>query len=300
LTDRQANIPNHTETRFNLGSMNKMFTAVAILQLVEDGRLRLESTFGKILPDYPNAAVAKQVTIHHLLTHTSGLGDVFTDQFAANPNQYRSNQDFLPLFVDEPLLFPPGERFLYSNAGYVVLGLIIEKVSGMSYDAYVRQNIFEPSGMSDTAAFSVDDKVPNRAIGYTTQDFYGNETGLLTDNTALMPGKGFAAGGGYSTAPDLLKFGNALFGNRLLSPAAIDLLTTGKVEIGENSQYAYGFLNRAEGEQRMVGHSGGAPGVCSSFNYYPGTGYTVIVLSNSDSDCLEVLDYVKDHPLTQE
>jgi CubicO group peptidase (beta-lactamase class C family) len=194
LADRQANIPNHTETRFNLGSMNKMFTAVAILQLVEDGRLRLESTFGKILPDYPNAAVAKQVTIHHLLTHTSGLGDVFTDQFAANPNQYRSNQDFLPLFVDEPLLFPPGERFLYSNAGYVVLGLIIEKVSGMSYDAYVRQNIFEPSGMSDTAAFSVDDKVPNRAIGYTTQDFYGNETGLLTDNTALMPGKALQPG----------------------------------------------------------------------------------------------------------
>lgn len=297
LADRELNIPNRMGTKFNLGSMNKMFTAVAILQLMEQGKLALNDKIVQHIPDYPNAEVGNQVTIHQLLTYTSGLGDTFTEQFEANPNQYRSNEDYLPLFVHEPLQFAPGSQFSYSNAGYVVLGLIIEKVSGRSYDDYISQSVYKPSGMVDTGAYSIEDKIPNLAIGYTTQDIRGNETGVLRRNTSMMPGKGFAAGGGYSTAEDLFNFHNALFNYKLVRPASIDLLITGKVKIDEYSQYAYGFFDKIENGQRMVGHGGGAPGVCSFFNMYPETGYTIIVLSNSDNDCRLVLNFLRDNPL---
>jgi D-alanyl-D-alanine carboxypeptidase len=297
LADREADIPNRVDTKFNLGSMNKMFTAVAILQLMEQNKLSLDDNIAKHIPDYPNTKVANQVTIHQLLTHTSGLGDVFTDVFGADPNQFRSNEDYLPLFVNEPLQFIPGQEFFYSNAGYVVLGLMIEALSGQSYDDYVRLNIFEPSGMVNTDSYNIEDDIPNLAIGYTTFDFYGNETGVLARNAALMPGKGFAAGGGYSTVEDLFMFHDALFGYQLLSPASTDLLITGKVEVRENTRYAYGFFDKVEAGYRMVGHTGGAPGVCSFLSMYLDTGYTVVVLSNSDRDCAAVLTFLRNNPL---
>ena len=292
LADQSLDIPNQIDTKFNLGSMNKMFTAVAILQLAESGKLSLNAPIVNYLPDYPNTEVANQVTIHHLLTHTSGLGDVFTEQFAAAPNNFRSNADYLPLFVNEPLLFQPGEQFFYSNAGYVVLGLIIERVSGQGYDDHILQNILETSGMVNTGAFEIDANTPNLAVGYTTQDINGNETGVLTSNSTMMPGKGFAAGGGYSTVEDLFHFRNALLDFELLSPESTDLLLTGTVVAGENSRYAYGFFDRMVSGQRVIGHGGGAPGVCSFLNMYPDTGYSVIVLSNSDNGCRLVLDYI--------
>lgn len=294
--DRETETLISPDTRFNLGSMNKMFTAVAILQLVEQGALRLDGTISAYLPDYPNSEVAEQVTIDQLLTHTSGLGNVFTEEFGADPHRYRSNADYLPLFADQPLLFPPGEQFTYSNAGYVVLGLVIESLSGQSYDDYVRTHIFEPAGMTATSAFDIDEEVPDLALGYTTQDAAGEETGVLRPNADLMPGRGFAAGGGYSTAGDLLRFRQALYEGRLLSPASVDLLTTGRVEVGPAASYAYGFFDRVQGGRRVVGHGGGAPGVCSSLSMYPETGHTVVILSNSDADCLTVLDYLKEHP----
>ena len=297
LADRESNVPIDMDSKFNLGSMSKMFTAVAILQLAEQQMLALDGTIALYLPDYPNTGVAGQVTIEQLLTHTSGLGDTFTARFEANPNQFRSNADYLPLFADEPLQFTPGEQFLYSNAGYAVLGLIIEQVSGQSYLDYVRSNIFEPSGMANTDSYDIEDDIPDLAIGYTTQDIHGNQTGVLAANTPLMPGRGFAAGGGYSTAGDLLRFRNALLSHQLLSPVSLDLLITGRVQVGEQARYALGFFDRVQAGQRVVGHGGGAPGVCSSLGMYPETGHTVVVLSNSDSDCLAVLDHLKDNPL---
>ncbi len=297
LADREANIPNRIDTQFNLGSMNKMFTAISILQLVEQGKLNLEDTIAQVLSDYPNPEVASQVTIHQLLTHTSGLGDTFTEEFGIDPHHYRSNEDYLPLFVNEPLRFTPGEGFSYSNAGFVVLGLIVESVSGQSYDDYVRVHIFEPSGMVSTGAHDIEEDVPNLAIGYTTMDIDGNDTGVLASHTALMPGRGFAAGGGYSTVMDLFMFRNALLGYQLLSPASTELLITGKVEMRENMQYGYGFFDRLEARQRVVGHSGGAPGVCSFLNIYLESGFSVAVLTNSDMDCLSVLNFLGEHPL---
>jgi D-alanyl-D-alanine carboxypeptidase len=296
LADREADIPNRVDTQYNLGSMNKMFTAIAILQMLEQGKLSLDDTIAEHLPDYPNPEVASQVTIHQLLMHTSGLGDTFTEEFGTNPNQYRSNEDYLPLFVNEPLLFAPGERFSYSNAGYVVLGLMIEALSDQSYDDYVRVHIFEPSGMVSTGAHNIEEDVPNLAIGYTTKDIDGNDTGVLASHTALMPGRGFAAGGGYSTVEDLFLFRNALLGYQLLSPESTDLLITGKVYVREYILYAYGFFDRLELGQRVIGHTGGAPGVCSFLSMYLESGYTVAVLSNSDNDCREVLNFLGYNP----
>ncbi len=295
--NRESATPNRMTTRLNLGSMNKMFTAVAVMQLVEQGRLALDDTIARHLPDYPNAEVAGSVTIHQLLTHTSGLGDVFTAAFNANPHAYRSNADYLPLFVGEPLLFAPGSSWSYSNAGFVVLGLIIEEVSGKTYDTYVREHIFEPSGMLGTGAYDVEDEAPDLAIGYTTLDSEGQETGVLAAHTALMPGRGFAAGGGYSTAGDLLRFRTALLSHALLDRASTELLLEGKVDVAEGVRYAYGFMDRMDAGVRAVGHTGGAPGICSFLWIYPDTGYTIIVLSNSDSGCVPVLRYLRDNPL---
>lgn len=290
LADREGGIPIGMDTRFNLGSMNKMFTAVAILQLMEEGLLTLDGTVGEYLPDFPNEDVATRVTVEHLLTHTSGLGDVFTEEFGADPHRYRTTEDFVPLFVDEPLLFTPGERFSYSNAGYVVLGLIIEELSGSAYQEYMQEHVLEPAGMAATGFPAVEDAAADLAVGYTTFDSEGNDTGVLSAHTALMPGRGFAAGGGYSTAGDLHRFCNALFDQRLLSTESVDLLITGKVTVRDRAQYGYGFFDRVQAGRRVVGHGGGAPGVCSSLSIYPETGYIAVVLSNSDSDCLAVLD----------
>jgi D-alanyl-D-alanine carboxypeptidase len=295
--NRESAIPNRMATQLNLGSMNKMFTAVAVMQLAEQGRLALDDTIARHLPDYPDEEVAGSITIHQLLTHTSGLGDVFTAAFNANPHAYRSNADYLPLFAGEPLLFVPGSDWSYSNAGFVVLGLIIERVSGKTYDSYVREHIFEPSGMLGTAAYDVEAEAPDRAVGYTTQDIEGRETGVLVAHTALMPGHGFAAGGGYSTAGDLLRFRTALLSHALLEPASTELLLAGKADMAEGVRYAYGFMDRLDAGVRSVGHTGGAPGICSFLWMYPDTGYTIIVLSNSDSGCVPVLRYLRDNPL---
>jgi D-alanyl-D-alanine carboxypeptidase len=277
--------------------MDKMFTAVAILQLVEQGRLSMDGRISDYWPDYPNQEISTEVTIHHLLTHTSGMGDCFEGDFFTTPkDQLRTIEGYLPLFVDDPLQFEPGTQFFYSNEGYIVLGVIIEKVTGQSYWDYVMENIYRPGGMSDTGAYDLDVEVLNRAIGYTTQDAQGNETGTLADNTPLMPIKGTSAGGGYSIVEDLLKFSNTLLSYRLLSPESTELLLAGKVEIREGIQYAYGFLDRTIGGQRVVGHGGGAPGVCTSMEMHLDSGYTVIVLSNTDLGCFPVLEFLREHP----
>jgi hypothetical protein len=150
--------------------------------------------------------------------------------------------------------------------------------------------------MTQTGAYELDTEVPNRAIGYTTLDGEGNETGTLADNTPLMPIKGTPAGGGYSTVEDLLNFSKALLAYRLLSPESTELLLAGKVELREGSQYAYGFFDRMVGRQRVVGHGGGAPGVCTSMEMYLDSGHTVIVLSNTDLGCFPVLEFLQQHP----
>ncbi|HEX8186008.1 MAG TPA: serine hydrolase domain-containing protein, partial [Blastocatellia bacterium] len=281
LANRTKNIPINKETKFNLGSMNKMFTAVAIAQLAEAGKLSFDDTVGKRLPGYPNKDVASKVTIHHLLTHTSGLGSYWNAKFDAKKASIKSVSDYLSLFADEPLSFEPGSRFQYSNSGFIVLGAIIEKVSGQSYYDYVREHIYKPAGMKNTDAYEMTEETPNLAMGYTTEGENGPVNGPRRENVSSRPNKGGPAGGGYSTVEDLLRFQQALSNHKLLSQKYTDLITTGKVSMGRG-KYGYGFGEFTINGTRVFGHNGGAPGIASDLSIYPELGYTSVVMTNYD------------------
>ena len=211
MADREAHRPNTIETAFNLGSINKVFTATAIRQLVAARQLELDSVLAKYWPEYPNRDVASQITIQQLLAHRSGIGgNIFDAPPGGTRHDVRHNRDYLPLFVNEPLQFAPGTRQAYSNAGYVVLGLLVERLSGQDYYAYVDQHIYQPAGMTHTAAYPADSLPPNTAIGYTRGEEDAPPDAPLRRNTDLLPGRGSSAGGGYSTAGDLARFLQAL------------------------------------------------------------------------------------------
>lgn len=294
LASKRYDVANRPDTKFNLGSMNKMLTGVAIVQLAEQGKLAFDDPIIKHVPDYPNKAIAEKVTIHHLLTHTSGMGSYWNERYENAWKRIRTVQDFVPTFVDDPLAFEPGERFGYSNAGYVVLGLIIERVSGLTYDDYIRQYVTGPAGMTDTDTYAIDTPVPNLAIGYTNMTLDGAPApGPRHNNLLLHSIKGGPAGGGYSTVDDLLRFSLALQQNKLLSPKSTELLWTAKVKEGPTFGYAYGFGEEFENGHRCVGHNGGAPGISADFRCFPDLGYTYAVLSNYDQAAARVGDFIR-------
>ena len=293
MADRHRQLPNRPDTKFNLGSMNKMFTAIAVAQLAQQGKLKFSDTMNKYLPDYPSKDAAAQVTIEELLTHTSGLGgDIFGPEFTHNQDRLKQLSDYVPLFASEPLRFKPGTSWAYSNAGFVVLGLIVEKVSGENYYAYVRRHIFEPAGMSQTDSYWKTDEGANLAVGYTRPP--DADSGLpRTRNDRFLPPRGTSAGGGYSTVEDLLKFANALTSHKLLNEDMTRMATTGKVASPRGSKYAYGFDDRMQNGQRIVGHNGGSPGANAQLDIYVDSGYTVVVLSNYDPHVAEeVAEYI--------
>lgn len=287
LANRAFQVPNQLDTKFNLGSMNKMFTAISVAQLAAAGKLSFEDKVGKLLPDYPNKAVAEKVTVHQLLTHTSGMGSYFNDAYMkADKSRFREVKDYLPLFVDEPLAFEPGARWRYSNSGFMVLGAIIEKVSGQNYFEYVREHIYKPAGMTGTDAYELDRDPPNLAVGYTAQGPGGQESPKREwNNLFLHVVRGGPAGGGYSTVEDLWRFSRALQANTLLEAPFTQQVTTGKVKLApesENETYAYGFFDTQVQGTHIVGHSGGFAGISSQLDIYLGKGYTVAVMSNYD------------------
>ena len=202
--DREAGKPVTLDTQFRLGSMNKMFTSVAILQLVDQGKIGLDDPVGKLLPAYPNGEVAEKVTVRHLLTHTGGTGDIFGPEYDKHRLTLKSLSDYADLYASRSLDQVPGSAFKYSNYGFILLGLIIEKVRGLSYYDYVERNIFLPAGMRSTASLPETETVPNRARGYMLRD------GKWISNAQTLPWRGTSAGGGYSTAADLLRFAQAL------------------------------------------------------------------------------------------
>jgi D-alanyl-D-alanine carboxypeptidase len=215
MADRERRIANNPETAFNLGSINKAFTQIAILQLRAAGKLDLDSTLATYWPEYPNKEVGRRITIRQLMRHTSGIGgNIFDPPAGGKRNDIRALRDYLPLFVNRPLQFPPGTRSAYSNAGYVVLGLLVERLSGKDYYTYVREHILQPAGMTRTGSFPVDSLPPNTAIGYT-RGMNAPLSTPLRPNSRDLPGRGSSAGGGYSTAQDLLRFLQALREQRI-------------------------------------------------------------------------------------
>lgn len=257
-------VPNSLDTRFNIGSINKDFTRIAIGQLVKQGKLKWNDKLISVLPDYPNKDAARKITIGQLVTMTSGIGDFVNDKFwSMDRKKLRSLKDYLELFGSLPLLFEPGTNRRYSNGGYVVLGLVIEKLSGMSYYDYVKKNIYKPAGMNDSESDFTDALAANTAFGYTKH--HRSEPGRGR-NSMVLSGRASSAGGGYSTAGDLLKFVAALRNKTL--------------EIPEDDGT---FPDRFPG----IGTAGGLEGANSLVEVDERSGYTVIVLSNIDPPSAE-------------
>jgi D-alanyl-D-alanine carboxypeptidase len=276
LADREHKVPNTLRTRFRIGSMNKMFTAVSTLQLVQAGKLGLNEPLGKYLTYYPNKDVAAKVTIHQLLTHTGGTGDIFGPEFEAHRLELRTLQDYVKLYGNRAPEFDPGSRWEYSNYGFILLGVIIEKVSGQSYYDYVREHIYIPAGMTSSGSEPEEKAVADRSIGYTKMHSPEGQP-----NTDTLPFRGTSAGGGYSSVEDLVKFADALQESKLLNPHYTELLTTGKAGTPDNT-YAYGFGDHKINGTRCFGHGGGAPGMNGALEICPGAGYVVAVLANMD------------------
>lgn len=251
---------NRPDTRFNLGSINKLFTRVAIGQLVEKGAVSLDDAIGRFIPAYPSREAAAKVTVRQLLDMTSGVGDFFGQRFAETPkDRIRSLEDYLPFFAAEPLQFPPGSQRRYSNGGYIVLGLIVEKASGRDYFDYVRDHLYVPAGMTGTAHVQADVPEANVASGYTRNwDDGDHEKEARRNNIYTRPARGSSAGGGYSTAMDLFRFARALRAGKLLGPLAEEWF-------GGPQAYA-----------------GGAPGINAELDIDPVRGWTVVVLGNYD------------------
>lgn len=221
LADRRFASANREDTRFNMGSLGKLVTKLAIAQLVEAGRLGLDDPLGRWLPDWPKESAGK-ITVEQLADHRSGVPDFLNEPrlrerfFKSDRSGLRHNRDFVALFGDEPLLFEPGTSQRYSNSGYVLLGEIIERASGEDFYDYVRKHVYEPAGMKGTGSWEADDPEPNIARGY-----YATQAGAgpVRENTIHLWPRAFAAGGGYTTVDDLLAFESALRGGKLASPA---------------------------------------------------------------------------------
>jgi D-alanyl-D-alanine carboxypeptidase len=250
FADRGNKVANTIQTRFNLGSINKAFTQVAIAQLVDQGKLSLSDTVGKWLPDYPQEET-RAATIAQLLNHTGGIADFFGDQFAsAAKDRFRSNEDYFRLVSSQKPLFAPGKRNQYCNGCYITLGAIIARVSSMPYEKYIAENVYKPAGMATAGPVQTDAINENVAVGYTRRSVDDQ----LRPNIFMHGAQGSAAGGGFATAADLLAFDSAMRAGRFT---------------GDNS--------RPPGGNSIAG---GAPG-CNSVLATSGE-WTVIVLSNFD------------------
>jgi D-alanyl-D-alanine carboxypeptidase len=285
FADHAFGAPNKVDTKFNMGSLTKVFTAVAILQLVERGEISLDETLAKALPDYPNQEAASKITIHELLGHKSGLGDFFGNEFSAsNPFNYLTLRDYLPLFATKPLLFEPGTKASYSNAGFIVLGLVIEKASGQSYYDYVREHIFKPADMANTGFWSYEDDIANVALSYTRlaagQGPGGQQQSANTPR-GVAPNftRGQSAGSSFSCVEDLVRFSEALRNHKLLRPESIELILSG----------GYGLGTQSINGVRWMSHAGGLPGANTFLDMYPDRGYAVVILSNFDPPAAEIV-----------
>ncbi len=276
--------PNQIDTKYNLGSINKIFTKTAIAQLLQSEKIRLDAPIGQYLIDYPNRDAATKVTVKHLLEMTGGIGDFFGEAFDKSPkDSFRDNGSFISLFANLTLEFEPGSDRRYSNGGYILLGAIIEAVTGQTYYQYVHNNICVPAGMTNTGSYEADAIVPNLAQGYTTMNDRGEETGQRRSNIYSRPARGSAAGGGYSTAEDMLKFVRALRGGKLLSGRHTAFMFTNELPESEPSDLATAI------KQGGLGIAGGAPGINAAVEANNGRDYVIAVLGNYDPPSAENL-----------
>jgi CubicO group peptidase (beta-lactamase class C family) len=277
MANMEWGIPNAADTKFRLGSITKQFTAMLTLQLVEQGKLKLDGKLSDYLPDY-RADVGQKVTIHHLLTHTSGIPSYtgqpgFFENVSRNPYQVT---EFVKKYASGDLEFEPGSKFSYNNSGYFLLGAIIERITGKSYEQVLKENIFDPVGMKNTGYDRHDPLLQKRASGYTkTPDGYANAAYL----DMSIP---YAAGSLYSTVEDLFLWDQALYTDKLISAQSKELMFKPFLE-----KYAYGwFVTEASFKQndqpvQVITHGGGINGFATIIARFPKEKNLIVILDNT-------------------
>jgi len=271
-------IANNLTTKFSLGSMNKMFTAVATLQLIEQGKLNFDDK----LIDYVDSSWlpkegAEQITIRQLLTHTSGLGNFFTKAFNnSSKGNFRALAGYKDIIASTPLLFAPGTSNRYSSSGMHILGVVIEKVTGESYYDYIDKNIYRKAKMVNSASFELDGITKNLAVGYLKMA----HSDTWVNNYYTSGIKGGPAGGGYSTVADLYNFSQALNNFSLLSKEMTEQVYSNKVQFNSPTWYSYGFVVSGAKGNRVIGHNGASLGVDARLDMHLDKGITVIILAN--------------------
>jgi len=271
MADREWTIANTPDTKFRIGSVTKQFTAACILQLIEAGKLSLDDKLSKFYPDFPKG---DSVTIHMLLNHTSGIAS-YTDQkdFMSVATLSWPKDSMIAYFKNRPYNFSPGTKWAYNNSGYFLLGCIIEKVSGQSYENYLRQNIFDPLDMKNTGVDKLDSVLIFRAKGYAKK---GKKT-VNADHISMdWP---FSAGVLYSTLDDLYKWDRSLYENKILSEASRKkMFTPGK------SNYGYGIIIDSMENHLRIWHNGGIPGFSTNLSRFVNDDICTIVFSNNESN----------------
>ncbi len=284
-------IKNNINTRFPTASGCKIFTAVAVLKLIEMGKLSLDDSVTACLPNF-FPYMDDSVTIRHLLSHTSGFSDYFDEEENDTDVSYakvwenipmymmKSPSEFLRLLRNKKMEFEPDYRFKYNNGGFVILSIIIEKVSGMDFPLFIQKYIFDICGMGHSGYFSMDNLPGDTAIGYTD-----NGKGGLKTNIYSVPIIGGGDGGAYTTARDMYLFWNALLNGKILSPQTVQAMCTPQVKTGENCvAYGYGVWLDTYNESVIKIHTmGGDPGVSFRSAYYPKNKIVCTVLCNRDA-----------------
>ncbi len=289
---RGHGVPVRADTRFAVASVTKMVTAVAVLRLVERGLVGLRDPLPDLLPaEHRPTALTPAHTLHHLLSHTSGLTNYHDDDDETGRSWFacwdriptyrvREPADLLPLFATLPAAFPPGERFSYADANFVLAALVIEAVTGRPYTVVVADEVLTPAGMADSSFTALDEEPERLATGYQVSDapyakwlsnIYGITAGPMPD------------GGMITTAADMVGFLTALRGNALVSAETLAAMTTERARVDATMAYGYGMqLGVADGEVRVFGHSGGDPGVSATVAHHRAGETTVAVLCNHD------------------
>ncbi|MDR7276337.1 serine hydrolase domain-containing protein [Catenuloplanes atrovinosus] len=287
LADRERATPVTMETRFAIGSITKLLTATAIVRLIQDGTITAADPVGRWLPDYPNPEVAAKVTVHHLLTHTGGTGDIMVPEHWERRHEIRTPDDHVGLLGHRAPTFEPGRWYDYSNYGYVLLGAIIERASGRGHPEQVRETVLRPAGMTRSGNEPDEPPAADLAVGYTGEERVPN-----TDYRFL---RGNPAGGASATAGDLVRFARAVLRHELLDAAHTELLTTAKVNIGFTGRQAYGFAERTIHGVRTIGGAGGFPGANAELVIHPPSEHVIVVLANLDppaaSDVARFIDF---------
>jgi CubicO group peptidase (beta-lactamase class C family) len=280
MANLELNVPNRADTKFRIGSLTKQFTAMLILQLAAEGKLKLDGKLADYLPEYPKPA-AERITIHQVLSHQSGIPNYTTPEFMAR----RARDSFTPLemaavFWNRPLDFDPGSKYAYSNSGYHVLGLVIEKLAGRPYEQALRERILDPLGMHDTGYDHTEAILANRASGYTRTP-EGMENAMWVNMT--IP---YSAGGMYSTAPDLRKWDAALYTEKLVPRRYLDLAFQKAASFPDGGGYGYGWMLGARvlpaSKRRLPveQHFGGIPGFTSMITRFPEDRGLIVILAN--------------------